>query len=210
MPAYSISGNKRIDIVSKTSVKYKDFFNLEELYKAIYFWLKDYEWTGTDGKFETSGEEDAFETMYHEVVYLGNVKEIWMWWRLVKDTGNPYIRWHMDIDWHILGLKVQEIMVGGNKVKAHMGECEIIIKTYIEYDYKRQWEKNIVLNYFSDIFPKRIYRRRLYEEHKKDLYEETYILQTFIKKWLKLKNYIPFEQIEAYHPSYSYPSHTKL
>jgi len=47
------------------------------------------------------------------------------------------------------------------------------------------------------------------EQRKKELYQEVYQLQNFLKQWFKLKRYLPYEETKNYSPSYAWPSHLR-
>ena len=80
---------------------------------------------------------------------------------------------------------------------------------YLEYDVDEKWSKHPFLKRFNQIFPKRIFRKELYEQQKLALYRETYTLQAFIKKWFKIKSFLPFEEITQFPPSQAYPTWKK-
>jgi hypothetical protein len=48
-----------------------------------------------------------------------------------------------------------------------------------------------------------------FEIQKKMLYQEAYELQNFIKQWLKIKRYLPYEEEKSFFPSRAWPSHIK-
>ena len=137
-------------------------------------------------------------------------KEMWWWWRLQKiPTKNSYYKFHLDIDSHPLYITETEVMRDGKKFKVNKGEVEVKVWAYIEFDYKGEWSRHPILKSFNKIFPKRIFKKELYEDHKLELYREMYILQAYLKKWMKLKSFLPYEEITTFHPSQSYPEWQK-
>ena len=190
-------------------VKFKDIFHLKEFYRAMHEWMLEYSWSSVDskGRLENS---DRFETLYLERVGIDGDKEMWWWWRMQKiPTNNSYYKYHLDIDYHPLYIVPTEVMRDGKKLKVHKGEVEVNIWAYLEFDYNGQWSKHPVLKLFNQMFPKRIFHKELYEDHKLELYREIYVLQAYVKKWFKLKSFLPFEEITQFHDSWAYPEWKK-
>ena len=192
--------------VARFRIKWKDIFNVKEFYRALHEWFLEYEWTDAEDKM------DHYETLYFEKIGLFNDKELWLRWRLQKiQRGNAYFKYHLDLDFHFLYLVPTEVIREGKKFKkdVYKGEVEVWITALIEPDYKNQWSHHPVLKYFTAIMPYRIMRRDLFEEHRRIIYREAYILQNFIKHWFKLKRFLPYEEIEQFFPSQAYPTYTK-
>ena len=104
------------------SLKYKDVFDLEELYKAMHDWLAERGWS------EIGDTLDRWETSYTEVIGKGGVKELKFWWRLQKKPANTdAFMYYLDIDFHGLGLKDTEVIKSGQKIKAQKGELTMRI-----------------------------------------------------------------------------------
>ena len=194
---------------AKWRVKYKDIFNLKEFYRALHEWFLEYEWSSvdTDGNIE---DKDHWETNYIERIEPDGSKEMYWWWRLQKlPVANSYYKYHLDLDFHPLGVLPAEVMRDGKKFKVNKGEVEVWVYAYIEFDYKGEWSKHPFLKFFNKIFPNRIFRQDLYEDHKLELYREAYTLQAYMKKWFKLKSFLPYEEITPYFPSRAYPKWKK-
>lgn len=191
-------------------VKFKDIFNLKEFYKAMHEWTKEYEWSSVESDGLTIENDDQYETLYLEKQDAAGAKEMWWWWRLQKmPISNSYYKWHMDIDYHILVMLPAEVMREGKKLKVNKGEVEVKIWAYLEFDYQGQWSKHPILKMFNKIFPNRIFKKEVYEDHKLELYREMYTLQAFIKKWFKLRSFLPYEEIAPFFPSRTYPEWKK-
>ena len=138
-------------------------------------------------------------------------KEIWLRWRPHKIPGNNnYFKFHIDLDFHFLYLLPTEVVRDGQKHKKDIfkGEVEVWITALLETDYKGEWENHKILKYFNKLFPERIFRKQIVDEHKRELYREVYILQNFIKQWFKLKRYLPYEETPLFHDSKAYPTHS--
>ena len=186
-------------------IKFKDIFNLKEFYAALHEWLLEYGWSSVDSEGNIEEGEEHFETYYLERRGSDGSKEMYWWWRLQKlPVSNSYYKYHLDLDFHPLYILDTEVMRDGKKFKAHKGEVEVKVWAYLEFDYQGQWSTHPFLKFFNRIFPKRIFRKDLYEHHKLELYRDAYMMQAWMKKWLKLKRFLPYEEITTFYPSKVY------
>jgi len=203
MPAIDIPKERLIQ-VARWRVKYKDIFNLTQYYKDLHFWLEEYQWKDLeDGK-------DHYENLYFEKIDMTGAKEIWIKWRPYKiPNNNPYYRYWMDFDYHCIGIKDTEVVKDGAKFKAHKGEMELWFTAWMELDYRNQWTNHPILKFFVNLFPGRIFRKEIREEHKRELYREAYELQNYAKEWFKLKRHLPYDKVPHFHPGQAFPSHLK-
>ena len=187
-------------------VKYKDIFSLKQFYIAIREWLKEYGWSSVDSDGDIEEGEEWWETNYIERIEQDGSKEMYWWWRIQKlPITNSYYKYHMDINFHPLGISNTEVMRDGKKFKVNKGEVEVNVFAYIEFDYKGEWSNHSFLKFFNKMFPERIFRKELYEDHKLELYREAYTLQAYMKKWFKLKSFLPYEEITPFYPSHAFP-----
>ena len=200
--------NNAVQAASFT-VKFKDIFNLKEFYKAMHEWLLEYNWSSVDasGNLES---KDHWETLYLERAGLEGDKEMWWWWRLQKiPTDNSYYKFHLDIDSHPLYVLDTEVVRNGKKFKCHKGEVEVKVWAYIEFDYTGEWSTHPILKMFNKMFPRRIFKKEIFEDHKQELYREIYIFQDFMKRWFKLKRFLPYEEISPFFTPFTYPTWKK-
>ncbi len=185
-------------------LKYKDIFDMKEFYSALFYWLKEYGWQDGEG----SVSQERFETLYSEKV-TGDVMEHWIRWRINKQPeGTSRMHYYLDINFHTLALGKAEIIRNGKKIKANKGEVEVVMHAFIEKKYLEELENDNILKHFKNIFSKRVYKKE-FEAREKELYQEVYVLQNFIKQWFKLKRYLPYEEAKSWFPSHSWPSHHK-
>ena len=197
---------KRCVEAARFRIKWKDIFNVKEFYKAIHEWMLEYNWTDMEDGW------DHYETLYFERMGVWNDKELWVRWRPQKTpSSNSYYKYHLDLDFHYLYLRPAEVMHGGKKLKKdiYKGEVEVWITALIELDHQGQWSNHPFLRFFNKLFPERIFRSDIYDEHRRELYREAYILQNFIKHWFKLKRFLPYEEIEQFFPSEAYPTYLR-
>lgn len=207
MPLYNIGDNSVQAAYYR--IKFKDIFNLKDFYDAMHMWFLEYGWSSVDSKGKIEGK-DHWETLYLERIDGAGAKEQWFWWRMQKiPTSNSYYKYHVDMDYHNIAITNTEVIRDGKKYKANKGEVEIKIYAYLEFDVGGKWSNHPILRTFSKVFPQRIFKTEIYESHKMELYREVYILQAYIKKWMKLKSFLPFEEITTFHPSSAYPSWQK-
>jgi len=194
------------DKFSPISVKYKDIFDMKEYYTALYYWLQEYGWE--DG-VPKSPKQEWFERYYNEKIDPSGAKEIWIRWRLNKPVPrNNKLRYHLDMDFHVIALTSTEVIKEGQKIKVNKGEVELKINGSIEKLYEREFDNSGSWGKVKKLFTKRVYDKTI-EEKKKELYQEMYVLQNFIKQWFKLKRYLPYEEVRSFHPSFAWPSHHK-
>lgn len=192
-----------LEAIPVMKVKYKDIFELKEFYTALREWLLEYGWV------DEEDESDHWETYYAERVTQGNVKEIWIQWRAIKKVPDaPYLMYYLDLDYHVLGLSAADIVKEGQKMSVNKGEVEVSIKAFIEKKYEAEFEKQWLLKNVKKLFTQRVYRATL-EQRKKELFQEMYALQNFMKQWFKMKRYLPYEESKSFFPSYAWPSHHK-
>ena len=184
-------------------IKFKDIFDLKGFYESLREWLIEYEWGDEEEKSE------HWEAYYGERIGQTGAREIWFLWRVQKKPeGSAKIVYYMDIDFHCLTIVDTEIIRDGKKIKMNKGEIELKIWPYMEEKYKTELAEQPLLKHLVNLFSKRIYRREAVQR-RKDLYQEVYILQNYIKQWFKLKRHHPYEEVKSFMPSSAFPSHLK-
>ena len=199
MPKFKIPA-ERLIAIPKLRVKYKDIFDLKQFYIAMREWLKENNWSDSEDKSE------HWESQFGQHNRNG-VKEIWIWWRLHKTIPEgTHMTYYLDFDWHCIAITETEIIRNGTKIKCQKGEVEVYVKPYMELNFMEDFKKSPILKHFVKLFKYRIYHSSI-EKRKKELYQETYELQNFMKQWFKLKRYLPYEEVPDFFPSFAWPSH---
>lgn len=183
-------------------IKYKDIFD----FKAFYTFLKEY--LMENGWADEVEGGERWETYNAEKIDAGGSREIWINWSLVKNPEGAPLRYYLDFDFHCLGLSDAEVIKDGKKLKVNKGEVDFNYKAFIEKRYEKDIPESSFLSSFKDLFTKRIYRQDL-EARKKELYQEMYVLNNYIKQWMKLKRHLPYEEVKGFHRSFAWPSHLK-
>ncbi len=204
MPLKEIPRDRKIEIFptfSPMRIKYKDIIDLKAFYESLHEWLLEHDWH--DGQ-----KADYWETYYGERITQGNLRELWIQWRLQKDASGAPLRYYLDFNWHGIAITNAEVVKEGRKINVNKGEIEIIIKAFIEENYKEMMDKSPLLKPIKQIFSKRVYKNMV-DQHRKELYQETYELQNWMKQWMKLKRYLPYEETKGFFTSQAWPSHLK-
>ena len=191
-------------------IKWKDIFNVKMFYKAMHFWFEEYGYTDMVDMTVMEEKTDHYETQYFEKINVYGDKELWLRWRPQKVINN-YFKYHIDLDYHFLYLVPTEVVRDGKKFKkdVYKGEVEVWVTALLELDWQNKWSKHWFLKRFHKLFQNRIFRTQIYDEHKRELYREAYVMQNFMKQWFKMKRYLPYEETELFNiPSHAFPTHS--
>ncbi len=199
-------------------VKYKDVFDLKGFYEALHEWLLENGWKDQQTNL------DYWENYYGERIAQGGMREIWIQWRPWKASSEDMmLEYYLDFDWHCIAITNTEIVRDGKKIKLNKGEVELKIRAYIEKTYEKKLnpskedlakmgflERLIspFIRPFIKLFNKKIYDNEL-ELREKELYQETYAMQNYIKQWFKMKRYLPYEESKTFFTSQAFPSHLR-
>ncbi len=210
MPAYKIEPFDRFVKVAAYRVRYKDIFDLREFYDAHHYYLEEHGYRDINYHSGDPGTGEGYEIVYYEKVDANGVKEMWYRWRTQRvPENNPFYRFWLDFDVHVLGLSPTEIVKEGKKFsKVYKGEIEVATTAGIELDYQRKFMTGAISSLFYKTFRRRIFKKDL-EKKKLELYREAYVLQNWMKQWFKFKRYLPYEDAKTFWTSYAWPSHTK-
>lgn len=188
-------------------IKYKDVLDLGDFYEALHSWLDDNGWE------DMEDGSSHYETIYNELVNEeGNKEEVWSTWRAQKvPDDDDYYRYHLDIDFHMRGLSPTDIVVDGEKKGGvYKGEIVVEITSFIEPDYDGQWSSHPVLSWVDQNLPRWVFKKDWEKKHKRELYQETYDFQNYIKRWLNLFRRKPYDEEEDFdNPSSAFPEHKR-
>ena len=143
-------------------------YNMSELYKNMVKWLEFYEY-------------NYHETGY-EVQNVGSdAKNIKFYWFAEKPI-DEYIRFVIELNCFLIGVKKGEIDKNGVKMKAEQGTIEFRFNVYLEKDYNGKWGKIPMLTTLYDKF---IARKRI-DTYQGELLTEANKLFDEIKAFLNL------------------------
>ena len=185
--------------IEETKVKYKDVFNLKNLYVMMHEYLAEEKWFAEEGsvKGDVSKQHRYIESLYLEQFYQKGLhqggKEMWIYWRLFKKPEgrySSYLRYRLNVDFHGVYLQDIEVMHQGKKVKAQKGEMEIFFNGAVQTDYRDEWKNHWFLKNFQEIYEARIISQEL-QKHEKQLWREIYKLTAVVKRYLDMRVFIP-------------------
>ncbi len=185
--------------IPETKVKFKDVFNLKNLYVMMHEYLVEEKWFGKEGpvKGDPSKQHRVIEDLYLEKfcqkgLHSGG-KEMWIYWRLFKKPEgrySGYIKYRLNIDFHGVYIQNREIMHQGKKITVQWGELEIFFNGAVQTDYEDKWKEHWFLKHWQDLYEKRIMSQEL-EKHEKMLWREIYRLTNVVKRYLDMRVFMP-------------------
>ncbi len=118
----------------KVKVRFKDIFNLKEIYIVMYAWLKDNQW-----KDKTTGKDVEFmEEFFLEKTGPTGAKDQRFYWEVEKKR-TEYIKFSMTISVLTLFLNQTEVMKEGKKIKTNIGDMKIEIVARLHPDFEGAW-----------------------------------------------------------------------
>ena len=153
-----------------TKIKQTSTFNLDELYKMMYYW------------FDRHGYVFKEKEYAEQRVQGSKILEI-RWYAERKITD--YIKFVVEIGIFCLGIKDVEIEKEGEKVKTQAGAVEMRFSAYLLKDYEGSWETNPITKFFRETYDKYIIGSKI-EGYEDDLYDEAYLLMNDVKAFLNM------------------------
>lgn len=185
-------------------ISYKGHVNFEMLYKMMYEWLCQ------NGYQDVDGAKDKFEHHYYEKLEPDGMKsEIWIWWRTIKKSpdGNPYFDFRIMVEFQVLALKQDALVVDGNKFKMHQGEVNIFLRGFLDNAHKKdkEWKKSVLFKQISNWWVNKAYLSQI-DEREDDLYDDINKFYAAIKHYLGLNNYHDFRK-PSFHPEKGLPQY---
>ena len=91
---------------------------------------------------------------------------------------------------HMAYIQDMEAIHQGKKIKVQKGEIEIFFRAKIESDPEGKMENHWILRNFKEIYEHRIIHDEI-EKREKELWRDVYKIQSKIKDYLNLRNYLP-------------------
>jgi hypothetical protein len=189
-------GDYRDILAAKFEIKNTETYNMKDLYRFMVEYLIDNNWVAADDGGKCP------EIFYHEQRIKPERRNHLMWWRIVKlmDGGGKRSRYYqcfLRIDFEAVAVKDTQVMHGNKKFKTHKGAMVVRIESWLQLDFRNEWEKHPILKHFQKYFIKRFYMKD-WKRQKEDLYKETYDLGNFIKKYF---TYTTTKEIgRSFHP----------
>jgi len=187
------SGIHKVYEVPEFKVKFSDVFSLRNLYVMMHEMMLEEGWAGSKNDSDGTDVETYYsENVFQKAGHRGG-KEMWIYWRLQKPPGgrpHNYFHYHLDIDMHMAYIQNIEVVHQGKKVQAQKGEIEFFFRPWIEGDPKEEWRNHWLLKNFIHIYEHRIMHKDLLKKEK-EIWQEAYKVQSKIKQYLELRNYMP-------------------
>jgi hypothetical protein len=139
------------DEVLRQNIKKRGIWNFKDFYNFCFDWFQDERYIL---------EEQEYTEKNHD-----NGKEIilkWDAWRKVTD----YFKFHIVVQWHILGMVSKEVERDGKKEKTNDGEVKLKITAELERDWENRWERKPLWKFLRGIYDNYITRvtRDKYED----------------------------------------------
>jgi hypothetical protein len=186
---------KNPQVIRQFSLNFKHIFSFEYIYKMLHRWLLE------EG-YVSPGKDTWMEKLYLERISGNGAKQIWIWWRTHQHyQGNPFFKMYLDVDFHVLNLLSEEIVVEGTKVKTNKGEVEVFVTAKLELDPEGDWDKNFFLKnpYIQKFYLNRIYKDRI-EQVEVELVRDAARLLGAVKQYFQLESWLPEYAKPGFHP----------
>ena len=173
-------------------LKHKDYVHVKNLYVMMHEWM-------TENGYGSRKDQDYPEILYYQKEHPKAGKEIWVWWRTEKPGygGNKFLNYRFDVDMHAVGVRDAEVVHHGKKFKTNWGEPEIKIWAKLEIDPGKKWRNHWLMKSFYVFFKERLYKNEI-EQHRIMLYRDALRLHDAIKRYLKMKTYIPEDELHGW------------
>jgi len=163
-------------------ITYKGFFDLDQFYNNLYFWIKD------EGFSDADGDKDRWERLYYQSKNTAGGVFHHIWWRLIKDPfKDKYLKYFVNIDMRTIFIVKKEEVINGKKVKGWNGEFTIKMESYLILDAEEKWRKSSFLRAFHELWKNKIYKGKI-DEAVVDLYKTTIRIQEKVKKFFEMYN----------------------
>ena len=169
-------------------VTHKDVYNMEAIYFFLHEWFVEYEWA------------EVPEDKWPEVLYVQREGaagiELWIKWRFKKNRPDPWFKWELDMDWHVLGMKDVDAVVKGRKMKLQTAEVEI--QFYPRLMQNPDFVKSDLYNKVKRFMLKRFLKKKV-DTEETHLYNEAMRLQEAIKGYFRIDLYLEEPAFERFY-----------
>jgi hypothetical protein len=154
-------------------LKYVGILDLDGLFKTMYQWYNDY------------GYEFHEKTVKHKVPGpLGADQEIeWTGWRKI----NGYVKFWVDVYFHLWQLKDVEVIKEGKKVKLSRARMLIEFSGRVDLDYSNRFGGSRFLQALQDWYHKFVIKKEIDSIYTDQLYYRILKLYTVCKEYLDME-----------------------
>ena len=156
--------------VCKVAIKQVGYWSYKGLYNMTFNWLKDHNYKVQEEKYEEK--------------LVANGKEIIIKW-VAKKKVTDYFMFHIQLDWHILGMTDAEVEIDGKKVKTNKGGAKITFRGIIIKDYESRWEDRPFWKLLRSIYEKYVIREAI-DEYEDDVEDDVKEMIKDTKAFLRI------------------------
>jgi hypothetical protein len=151
-------------------VRYRGIFDIEEVYKAAYDWLRSRGMEVQETKFKTYNRAHGRE---HQIV--------WKAWNNETD----FIRNWIFITWRFIDIVELEVVKDGKKKKLSKCQADIRIQHAIDFDYTERFTKTTLQIHALDFIQGWLFRKKIDTLWEDKLRFKCYELQNVLKETLE-------------------------
>jgi len=156
--------------VYKEKLTQVGYWNYEEVYHMLYFWLKEHSYKINENNYK------------EKLTPAG--KEIIIEWEAERKVTD-YFKYIIKMNWHILGMKDAEVEIDGKKTKTNKGEVEIIFRGNLIKDYEKRWEDKPFYKFLRGFYEQYVIRKTI-KEYEDDLEDDTKDIVADLKSFLRI------------------------
>lgn len=181
--------------VFKTTIKFKEVFDMNGLYAMLHYWIIERGWVDVD-----TNSPDNHEVSYLEKVNPAGAKTHIIVWQLHKTPErSKFFKWILKVNINTSDLATVEVMHQGKKIKANKGGVDIVIDAKMQIDYMAIWANHPFLSLFKTYFEKKLYKSEI-DRMKSGLFGEMTEYQGRIKQYLELRQFLPGTDLRGFIP----------
>ncbi|MBI5389839.1 hypothetical protein HZB01_05675 [Candidatus Woesearchaeota archaeon] len=161
-------------------------FFFRDLYRMMYHWLIEHEYTDMEGSKWASARP---EILYFERQTEKHGTEHYIWWRWKKSIEyNHYFRRLLRINFQTRKMKKTEQLSHGKKLKTEEGEIWIYVTSILELDFNREWRNHWLMKHFHEWYWKKLFWKQ-FDRHRVRTYREAYEFEHAIKEYFEMVQY---------------------
>ncbi len=170
-------GDVRDIEVARFELEREDVMKFKPLYEALHDYLFE------NGFVHPLTEDDKYEDLYWERWTPSGAKEQHIWWRFIKKTNSPYVRYFIELNFQSLNVTKAEVAYKGRKVGAEKNDLIFRGRAFLQWDIDNKLQ-NSIFEAIKKVFFNRLYVEEI-DQHKVELSLIAGRLQTMIKGYFE-------------------------
>lgn len=189
-------GDKRDIFIHTFELEKVSLYKVKPLYEALHNLLADDGWQDPRGGAN-------FEDLYWESINGQGMKDIHVWWRMIKfprhsnpSSKHPNFRYALKIDFQGLAITKAEMAYEGKKKKVENADFVIRFWMWVQFDWQDKIKNSIFKN-FSGFIQNRLMKKEV-KYHKDWLYNYGEKLRGIAKDYLEMEE--AGERPRLFHP----------